>query len=137
MAGQPVRMALPDQGSAQPGWQRAFSERGESARERCFTRHFAGALPAAQTARCLTGGQYLDQRNGGREVENGLRDKGPGKGRAFTCRTAREAAETRHEGFDPGQTQHPDQLLMTLAQRTRGIVEPGQKLMLNTKPARG
>ena len=111
---------------------------GEGPGKRRLAGHLTGALPTAQAAQGLVGGQHLDQQTGGWKVEHGFRDKGPCKGGAFGWRSPGKALPARQERLDPHHPQHADQLLVVAAQRAaHRIVEPGQKFFLNADPVCG
>ena len=86
----------------------------------------------------LVGGQHLDQQAGGRNVEYGLRDKGPRQDGAPARRTPGKAMPAGQERLDPDHAQNADQLpVMSIQRAARRIVEPRQKFLLNVQPVGG
>lgn len=135
---QTVRVGFLDQRLVQPGGQGARGERREGARERGFAGYLAQALPAAQAAQGLVGGQRVDQQAGGRKVEHRFGDEGTCQGGAFGKRAPRQSLPARHKRLDPRHAQHADQLLVVSAQRTaHRVVKPGQKIFLNAEQVCG
>ena len=135
MAHQTVRMRLPDQGFMNTRGQTTIGELREGSRERCFARHLARALPPAQPAQRFIHLEPLDQPCGRGQSEHSLGGKCSRQCVPVRKRAARQSAPGLHEGLDAHHLEHGDQLLVPIRQRPKLVLEPREKLALNTGPS--
>ena len=126
-----------DQRRVRPLGQRAGGERGEGPAERRLARHLTRPLPAAKPAQNFVHEQAFTQHHGHRQPEDRLGQKGPGQRRPAGRRPTRPMARGWNETFDPGEFQSRNQQPMRRTQRSDMLLQPGEKLALDTPPMLG